>query len=209
MDHDYGRKYLIANSVHSRSIMDSKICVMWVDNFSKCHAVALQGIASGAFRDCNWTGQAIKVYQGADVSVDIDRLPAMPDHIFEAETMSLVQQTNKEFCKQGWKYLAESMVQRFNVNTIPVKPVVDPLSFPDVHVILSESRDGLRNFHPMAILPQNIGSNRGLMLILKHISDSRSNPSCYQFLCADCNIFMRIMKVTRNGSHADVMHVRT
>ena len=40
-------------SVISRTIMESKIVVMWVDNFSKCHAVALQGIASGAFRDCN------------------------------------------------------------------------------------------------------------------------------------------------------------
>ena len=189
-------KYLIAHSVISSSIMDSKICVMWVDNFSKCHAVALQGIATGAFRDCNWTGQAIKVYQGADVSVDIGRLQAMPDHIFETDTMSLVQQANRELCKQGWQYLTGSMVERFSVNTIPVKPVVDPLSFPDMHIILNESRDGLRNFYPMAIMPQNIGSNRGLMLILKQISDSRRNPSCYQFLCADCNIFMRIMKVT-------------
>ena len=175
--------------------MESKIVVMWVDNFSKCHAVALQGIASGAFRDCNWTGQAIKVYQGPDVSVDIDSLPAMPDHIFDTGTASIVRRSIRTLCKQKWKYLQQSWVERFKVNTVPVKPVVDPLAFPNLHQVLNESRDGLRNFHPMAIMPQNIGSNRGLMLILKHISDSRSNASGFQFLCADCNIFMRIMKV--------------
>lgn len=182
-------------SVISRTIMESKIVVMWVDNFSKCHAVALQGIASGAFRDCNWTGQAIKVYQGPDVSVDIDSFPAMPDHIFDTGTASIVRRRIRTLCKQKWKYLQQSWVERFKVNTVPVKPVVDPLAFPNLHRILNESRDGLRNFHPMAIMPQNIGSNRGLMLILKHISDSRSNASGFQFLCADCNIFMRIMKV--------------
>ena len=194
-----------------RLIMASKIVVMWVDNFSKCYAVALQGIASGAFRDCNWTGQAIKVYQGDDVSVDIGGVPAMPDHIFDTATTLAVQQTMGSLCKTGWMYLPKSTVQRFKVNTIPVKPVVDPLSFPELHSILRESRDGLRNFHPIAIMPQNIGSNRGLMLILKHISDSTPNTSSYQFLCADCNIFMRIMKVTSDHihSHLFIVHVLT
>jgi len=194
-----------------RLIMASKIVVMWVDNFSKCYAVALQGIASGAFRDCNWTGQAIKVYQGDAVSIDLGGVPAMPDSIFDTGTAMAVQQTIGNLCQEGWLFLPRSLVTRFKVNTIPVKPVVDPLSHPELHSILNESRDGLRNFHPMSIMPQNIGSNRGLMMILKHISDSRPNTSSYQFLCADCNIFMRIMKVTSDHihSHLFIVHVLT
>ena len=192
-----------------RLIMASKIVVMWVDNFSKCYAVALQGIASGAFRDCNWTGQAIKVYQGDAVSVDLGGVPAMPDRIFDTGTAMAVQETIGNLCQEGWLFLPMSLVTRFKVNTIPVKPVVDPLSHPELQSILNESRDGLRNFHPMSIMPQNIGSNRGLMMILKHISDSRPNTSSYQFLCADCNIFMRIMKVTSDHihSHLFIVHV--
>lgn len=181
----------------TRSILDTKITVWWIDNFSKCYAVAMQGVASGAFSDCNWTGQAFKSYVGPEVDIKIRNRLAMPDDIFTHYSIATVRRSLiSSFAERKWFYLRNSLVKRFNVNNIPLKPVLNAESNPRLHAVLAESRDGLGQFHPNAILPQNVGSNRGLLKILKMMSDDRkNNDDRFHFLTADCNIFMRIMKV--------------
>ena len=66
--------------------MTDEVTVVWIDNFSKSYAVALQGIESGAWKDCNWTGRGIKKFCGAHVDVELSALPAMPDNIFTHDT---------------------------------------------------------------------------------------------------------------------------
>ena len=61
--------------------------------------------------------------------------------------------------------------------------------------MLRESRDGMRNFFPLGMLPENIGANRGLLLLLKELFGVQPRPGHYSFLCVDCNIFLRILKV--------------
>ena len=80
--------------------MDS-ITVRWMDNFSKFYAVALQGVASGAFRECAWTGDAFKVYHGPHVNVTL-RVSAMPDDIFERSTVRRVWTSFAGSCSAGW-----------------------------------------------------------------------------------------------------------
>ena len=169
----------------------------WIDNFSKCYAVAMQGVASGAFSDCNWTGRAFKSYIGPDVDILIRDRVAMPDNIFSTQIIGTVKRSLKQsFSQQKWFYLRNSLVKQFKICNIPLKPVVDAKEKPELHAVLAESRDGLRQFHPDAILPHNVGSNRGLLLVLKMFSDQRSgDDNRFHFLTADCNIFMRIMKV--------------
>ena len=170
--------------------------VKWVDNFSKCYAVAMQGASAGAFTDCQWTGKGFKVYVGPPVQADIKTLTGMPDDVFEPNVIGAVRAGLVNIRQLGWLYLGKSMVKLFKVNTIPVKPKVDGRTHPELHAILGESRDGLRNFNPVEISPQNIGSNRGLLVVLKAMSDARVNNGKFEFLCADCNIFMRVVKVS-------------
>ena len=177
--------------------MDSAVTIMWVDNFSKSYAVALQGIESGAWKDCNWTGRGIKVFCGTQVDINIGDLSAMPDNVFTDDTSQLVRSKVAGHVTDGWKLLGKSIVKRYNVNNVPLKPSMDPLHHPHLCRVLSESRDGLAFFHPWDIISQNVGSNRGLMLILKQISDERQpDDRRLKFLSADCNIFMRIMRVS-------------
>ena len=119
----------------------------------------------------------------------------MPDDIFNDDAANAVMRALINVRKSGWLYLGKSIVKSCKVNTIPVKPHFDRRQHPDLHDILGQSRDGLRNFHPLEVSPQNIGSNRGLLLVLKSMSDARRDTGKFEFLCADCNIFMRIVKV--------------
>ena len=179
----------------TRELEESKIVVKWIDNFSKCYAVAMQGAASGAFKDCNWTGRALKVYQGPHLDITLTSA-AMPNDLFEATTVQTVLASIRRVMRHGWLLYDRSIVKRFRVNNIPLKPVVDPVEHMDLHQVLSESRDGLTTFHPIDVMPQNVGCNRGLLLVLKQISDARSaSATTMEFLCCDCNIFMRIIKV--------------
>ena len=177
--------------------MDSTVTVTWVDNFSKSYAVALQGIESGAWKDCNWTGRGIKAVCGPNVDLKLTVLPAMPNDMFTADIVQLVNNKLKAQINKGWRLLSRSVVHRYKVNNVPLKPILDPLRHQRLCQTLSESRDGLSFFHPWDIIAQNIGSNRGLMLVLKQISDERRiDDGRIQFLCADCNIFTRIMRVS-------------
>jgi len=178
------------------------IVVKWVDNFSKCYAVAMQGASAGAFTDCQWTGKGFKVYVGDDVHTDIKGLVAMPDDMFDHDAFKAVYDGLVNVRQQGWLFLGRSLVKLFNVNSVPVKPRVSRRVDAKLHAVLAESRDGLRNFHPIEVSPQNIGSNRGL--VLKQMSDARVDNGKFEFLCADCNILMRIVKVSHTRININV-----
>ena len=177
--------------------MTDEVTVMWIDNFSKSYAVALQGIDSGAWKDCNWTGRGIKKFCGTRVDVELRALPAMPDNIFTDDTKQEVKSKLASRVNAGWMLLRKSTVHKHQVNNVPLKPILDPLRHGRLWQVLSESRDGLTFFHPWDITPQNVGANRGLMLILKQLSEERRvDDSRITFLSADCNIFMRIIRVS-------------
>ena len=78
---------------------------------------------------------------------------------------------------------------------VPLKPEVDAKAAPELAAVLRESRDGLRNFVPVGMLPENIGSNRGMLLLLKDLFGAQSRPGHYSFLSVDCNIYLRMLKV--------------
>ena len=172
------------------------ISVMWIDNFSKSYAVAMQSVTTGAWRDCNWTGRGMKCYAGIHVDIKLTMDSVMPDNIFSESIVSAVMSEMKVCQTDGWKRLRSSLVQKFKVNNIPLKPIPDPKYHPELCDVLLDSKDGLSAFHPLDILSHNIGSNRGLLLVLKQIDDQRSDDmDRMEMLVADCNIFMRVMKV--------------
>ena len=180
----------------SRKIQQ-QLHVLWLDNFSKTYAVALQSIAKGAFKSCLWTGFAMKRYIGSSLRARMNNIGtrAMNKDLFAAQIMNQMKAKMDRFGNTKWDYLNNSIVQRYQVTSIPLKPYVDDAKDPQLHQILSESRDGVRNFFPMDILPENIGSNRGLLLILKRLSDENQASVQWKFLAVDCNIFLRVLKV--------------
>ena len=124
----------------------------------------------------------------------------MPEDVFDRK---LINGAQDQFCQtlraHGWLHFRHSLVKRFAVNTIPPKPVV-PRNH-ELYTVLKESRDGLIHFYPWRMSPLNVGSNRGLLKLLKEIDDGIACDAPIRFLVADCNIFVRIMKV-RSPRHA-------
>ena len=184
----------------NREIQRTHVTVGWIDNFSKCYAVALQGVSSGAFRDCNWTGQAFRVYDGPPVDTHMSiqgQQPGMPQELFARDVTSQVLDRCGKICAHRWNYLKPSIVREFKVNNVPLKPDADPHRDPELYAKLAMCRDGLTGFHPTNMLDENVGSNRGLLQVLKKIQADydAENDLKFRFLTCDVNIFSRIIKV--------------
>ena len=92
-------------------------------------------------------------------------------------------------------FLKDSLSFKMRVRQVPLKPEVDPAVHPALAAVLRESRDGLRNFFPIGMMSENIGSNRGMLLVLKDLFGVQPKPGHFSFLSCDCNIFMRLLKV--------------
>lgn len=168
---------------------------MWLDNFSKFYSVAMQSVAKGAFSECLWTGRGMHEVVGPNVDTRMYGKRAMPLSIFDSKSSSATNAKLVSCDKENRFYWHDSLVKRFNVNNIPLKPVVSAATDSKLAALLAEKRDGLRNFFPMEVLPLNIGSNRGLLLILKQLFTQQRKPGHFSFLTVDCNIFLRVLKV--------------
>ena len=174
--------------------------VMWLDNFSKIYATGFQTTDGGAWRDCLWSGVGIRVFQGSGVDLAIrDGVPAMPDDLFSEAAVSKLTRMMARCDAKFWDRLRNSLVNRYDVRNVPLKPDIDKVEARYVDA-LKESRDGMKSFYPLRISPINIGSNRGLVKILAGIWEEHKhshNMSNYQYVTADCNIFWRACRVSK------------
>jgi hypothetical protein len=161
----------------------------------------MQSISSGAFKACQWTGMGFKKYIGDPVNLERSGLPGMPDDLFSRSLKKAFKQIVRGWNRAHWNLFDSSHVYKFSVSQVPLKPTVSWVDDPDLHRILSESRDGLAYFFPMKIDPRNIGANRDLLYILKDLDtqkrklEEESDSKTFKVVCVDCNIFMRILKV--------------
>jgi hypothetical protein len=174
---------------------------MWLDNFSKIYACNVQGIDVGAFKDCLWTGIAAHQYFGPPVNLALcAAMPGSPLTAMNDQDSARLSLAMKRFDASSPLRHATSVCVRFGVNRVPLKPVVSIDSDRKLHKYLQESRDGMRHFHPVRIATDNIGSNAGLLRLLRKMSeDHQSAPVCDRkrvFLAVDINIYWRIMKVS-------------
>lgn len=174
--------------------------VIWLDNFSKIYATGFQTTDGGAWRDCLWSGLGYRVFQGSGVDLAVrDGVPAMPDDLFSEAAVSKLIRMMERLDQSNWDRLSNSLVQRYDVRNVPLKPDIEKVDARFVEA-LKESRDGMKSFYPLRISPVNIGSNRGLVKILAGIWEEHksSHSMCnYQYLSADCNIFWRACRVSK------------
>ena len=135
-------------------------------------------------------------YVGPPVSTAIaPNQRGMPLNLFSPGIITILKEKVGVADAVGPAFFKDSVSYLLNVRQIPLKPEVDPATQPALAAVLRESRDGMRTFFPLGMVPENIGSNRGLLLLLKDLFGVQPRPGHFSFLSADCNIFLRLLKV--------------
>ncbi len=187
--------------------------VKWFDNFSKTYGAGLQGVASPSWHRCLWTGVAIRPYAG-DLKLDMrsnvrGREWCMPRDFLDPENnrhLKRIQRYMRKIAREEgsdtelslWE---KSICRTLNVTYVPLKPSITVISDdrPDIKEALEDSRDGTYQFQPVEILPDNIGSNRGLLKIMaQEWIERKQRPASsrrIQIYNSDPNIFTRMIKV--------------
>ena len=70
----------------------SEVHVVWLDNFSKFCAIAMQGVSSGAVAECLWTAHGLHRYVGPPVSTVIGALRGMPEKLCSPAAIAIFKQ---------------------------------------------------------------------------------------------------------------------
>ena len=135
-------------------------------------------------------------------------IPAMPANPFN-RTEQLVKLfttiTQTEGCIHVY---ANSLVLTTKFRTVPLKPKPKHLQEEHHKRALIDGSDKLCTMYPVGIISDNIGSNIGLLRILRNHFDEQNQlagyASVYQSLNVDTNIFDRTLKVN-NKCHSSVV----
>ena len=183
------------------SYVRSGVHVLWLDNFSKTIARSIPTEQKGTYTPALWTG--IAAFRGdtleLDDSVVIDDdgnvVPAMPDCILQQKNSVI---DGIEFImQQGMFYNDRSLIKNYDVRTVP--PKVDTKMYPEMKQIIDSGAHSLQNVVPVTLSKENIGSNRGLIAVIRELYDeyNMGDESCERYLTlnADENIFWRVLKV--------------
>ena len=158
-------------------------------------------IAKDIFSSCLWTGVSVfttELQEGVDkIRLDQDGvlIPAMPHDLFKDvnAVISTVQLLNMS--SRG--YYDQSMVKQYDISSVP--PKVDIKKFTEFKDVYESKPHSLRNVKPKELIELNIGSNAGLLVILKRLYDNHqmNTDECERYITlnVDENIYYRILKV--------------
>jgi hypothetical protein len=184
----------------------------WIDNFSKTYAAGLQGVMTPSYAECLWTGVAVRPYAGdrklimhpdqqkTDDCMPADLFTGGDDNKLFQRVVALMQKSMTPDDDGNLFFMEKSWCFKWKINSVPLKPQPGDLEDDRLNKILSESRDGMEFFRPQAILPLNVGSNVGLLQILRDRMNTYKqtvvdgNPRL-DIINSDPNIFARIIKV--------------
>jgi hypothetical protein len=177
--------------------------VQWWDNFSKFFANNVPTLKKDIFSSCLWTGVTVNEYSGPPVSIEVvydddsgDVVPAMPSNILDYKQQ--VNTTITQCYRSNCSFFLESMVYMYSINSIPL--TIDVKKFPNMKDRITSDKNSTKYIHPSNLVKQNIGSNRGLLSILRKFQEDHKmqyDKVCenYQTLNVDENIYFRILKV--------------
>ena len=178
---------------------------IWLDNFSKIYGAKIPSIDIGTWRDCQWTGVAVKKYSGSKrVSMKMmyddvgECIPAMPDDLFEwvplLKSMFHVHRIKDD-------YHMTSMATKWEVNAVPLRPQPSKILNDNWRRALHSDADKLTQMYPKQIIKINIGSNEGFGRIMRKHYEDRSQHiigmcEVYSSMNVDENIFWKLILVT-------------
>lgn len=177
--------------------------ILWIDNYSKFLARSIPTSLKGVFSSCLWTGAAAFHCNNKEVTFDMnvkynngDVIPAMPQNILQhsAEVLAGVNNVLRT-CRN---YYDRSVVKKYDVRNVP--PKVDVKRFPHLTEIVNDPNNSTSSVCPIELININIGSNEGLLRIIRNLYDKAgmdSDATCskYNLMNVDENIYWRIMKV--------------
>ena len=124
--------------------VSSGVHVMWLDNFSKFYAVAVQRRSRRVPVGCP---RASSICGTRCVHCFAAR--GMPSSLFAGSVISLLKQKMMVADALSEGFLKDSICFRHTVRQVPLKPEVDAKAEPAMAAVLRESRDGMRNFFPL------------------------------------------------------------
>ena len=149
-----------------------------------------------------WTGYGLRVTQ-EDVDTHLIRVGstvvcAMPVDLFVYQEQTVNDYMAINVKKSMHRY-ATSMVTQCEISNIPMKPDAKVMARESHKRALIERRDSMDTFYCEKIIDDNIGSNRGLMRILREhmISTGQKDLTSNKYSCfnVDIDIFARMIKV--------------
>ena len=197
------RRYHLNMSTQLISYKKSLPHALWWDNFSKFFANNVPTVMKDIFSSCLWTGVTVNEYSGPHVSIDVvhddesgDIVPAMPANImlYKQDVNNTINECYRGDCSR----FSESLVYCYAINSIPL--TIDVKKFPQMKQQITSETNSTKYIHPSNLIQQNIGSNRGLLYILRKFQEDHKmhyQDVCdkYHTLNVDENIYYRILKV--------------
>jgi hypothetical protein len=127
--------------------------------------------------------------------------PATTSDLWAEAHVERVMQMHRLVATQDKDFSTVSYCSVHTVNSIPPRVDVDEKKFPEVAARNKAANTGLVNFFPVAMHGENIGSNAGLMALMRARYDKFQNADAkHQFVdvvVSDLDIFNRIIKVCK------------
>ena len=124
-----------------------------------------------------------------DLNDPLGTFPAMPpflrfqpdyEGVEDSKEGKLLHDLAVNIDAEGAEMFESSICRTFNVVRVPLKPdpaVAKRLGKKRLARVLSESRDGMTNLRPRKMHDFNVGSNRGLLTMLRYFRDERADQS--------------------------------
>ena len=190
------------STASTNAVINSGQYVQWWDNFSKFNSRSVPTVLKDVFASCLWTGVTVNEYTGRNVDVNIrldptgEVIPAMPNDLFDYQTV--VVGSIAHIHDEGRKYYDKSLVVKYDVLNVPLK--VDTKLFPAVAAVLNSVKNSTKHINPYKLIKVNIGSNLGLVTILRSFQDDNNMSlhnavRTYSTINTDENIYYRGLKV--------------
>ena len=137
----------------------SEVHVVWLDNFSKFDAMAVQGL-SGAVAECLWTAHGLHRCVGPAVATAVGNLRGMPLSLFAPGIIGMLKQKMAVADAVPCAFMKDSLSFKMRVRQVPLKPEVDPAVHPALAAVLRESRDGHRRAPQFLPVGHDVGEHR-------------------------------------------------
>ena len=171
------------------------VTVEWFDNFNRYYVLGNPTLNSGAI----WTVHAFRVPARSchiDISLGTGQ-ETMPSDVLSAVTFVGVHKFLLQNIYRD-SHLADGLGEVLSVNRVPVKPdIANCQLHPRITARIRERGSSMKFFHAVGIEGLDIGSNRGLLRLVKGWMDEdvqRANRRL-RIICVDIDIYFRIMKV--------------
>jgi hypothetical protein len=186
------------------------------DNYAHTIAAHTPSTNKGAFNGNYWCGVALRSFEGTDAFPDLTLcrdednkiIPAMPPCLYSDDLWESLVIVMTAVDDTGSRYLKAADVTKLRVTTCPPKPALAALDEMDIsddaavklqELLVGGSLDGLKEVYPADILDHAVGSNKGLMNIVRKFACDEGihdgSATRYSIYLTDCNIYHRVNKV--------------